>query len=78
MAGFRGRGHPLGVSGQPIGRNASASEVIHHGTRNDASLRATTYIVLHRELQYLAEGVDGILTANGVSLEVTDMIVCRE
>ena len=34
-----------------------------------------TYIVLHCKLQYLAKG---ILTADGVSLEVTDVIVCRE
>ena len=63
-------GRLLEVSGRPIARgNPSVSEVIQLATCN---------IVLHRKSQNLAKGVDEILTANGVSLEVTDVIVCRE
>lgn len=37
-----------------------------------------TYIVLNRQLQYLPERVDGVLSSYRISLKVPDMVVCRK
>lgn len=37
-----------------------------------------TYIVLNRQLQYLPERIDGVLSSYRISLKVPNMVVCRK
>ena len=37
---------------------------------------SSTHVVFHSQLQNLAKGVDGILAPDGVSFQITNMIVC--